>query len=71
MCWADGMSNHRDSKLQQLGERIRRGEYRVDAVAVADAILCRVGRDRAMPASPAPSFGVRVDERLHRVPVAA
>jgi predicted transcriptional regulator len=36
-----GADDDRQLRLDQLGERIRRGEYRVDPRAVADAIVRR------------------------------
>jgi hypothetical protein len=52
------MDHHREHKLQQLKAQVRSGEYRVDPVAVADAVVHRV-------------WGFDVDPALSPVPLAA
>jgi hypothetical protein len=43
------MQDHRDNQLQELKERIRRGQYVVDPQAIADAIVRRIGLPEASP----------------------
>jgi len=42
---------NRDMRITEIQERVGRGEYRVDAKAVADAIVRRLLKD-ALPAPP-------------------
>ncbi len=44
---------HREEKVTQIQDIIRRGNYRVDPEAVADAIVRRLGLIAALKASPA------------------
>ncbi len=41
------MDENRADKMADLKETVARGQYRVDAKAVADAILCRMREEAA------------------------
>jgi hypothetical protein len=49
----DSMDVDRETKLTEITDQIRQGEYRVDPKAVADAIIRRLGVVAALSGTPA------------------
>jgi hypothetical protein len=48
-CSAATMDRHRMEQVKEIRERVERAEYRVDATAVADAIVRRLLEGRLLP----------------------
>jgi anti-sigma28 factor (negative regulator of flagellin synthesis) len=48
------MAENRDVRVDQIRERVGRGEYRADPRAVADAIIRRLQERSAAPPAPKP-----------------